>query len=49
MKRMTKIVLSIAALAAITLASGLEMAKNCCPDGSCCKGGVCCKTKHHVK
>ena len=48
MKRITKIVLSIAALAAITLASGLA-AKDCCNGGACCKGGICCKTKHQMK
>jgi len=48
MKRITKVVLSIAALAAITIGTSFAAAKNCCPNGPCCNGS-CCKTHHHAK
>jgi hypothetical protein len=49
MKQITKVVLSIAALAAITIASGFATAKNCCDNGPCCKSGSCCNMKHNAK
>ena len=49
MKHITKVVLSIAALAAFTIASGFAAAKNCCDNGQCCKSGSCCKMKHNAK
>jgi hypothetical protein len=48
MKRITKVVLSIAALAAITVGASFATAKNCCPNGLCCNGS-CCKLKHNAK
>jgi len=49
MKTITKIVLSIAAVAALAIGSTYSAAKSCCPDGSCCKSGSCCKMKHNAK
>lgn len=49
MKHITKVVLSIAALAAITIGSTYAAAKSCCDGGPCCKSGSCCNMKHHAK
>ena len=48
MKKIVRIVVTVAALAALTIGTSFATVKSCCPDGSCCKGS-CCKTKHHVK
>jgi hypothetical protein len=48
MKRITKVVLSIAALAAITIGSTYAAAKSCCDSGTCCNGS-CCKMQHRAK
>ncbi|HEX3747723.1 MAG TPA: hypothetical protein VHW09_27495 [Bryobacteraceae bacterium] len=47
MKRIAKVVLSIAALAALTIGAGYAQAKSCCPNSPCCNGS-CCRT-HHAK
>jgi hypothetical protein len=49
MKKIVKTVVTIAALAALTIGSTFAAAQSCCPSGDCCKGGSCCKAKHHVK
>jgi len=48
MKRVTKVILSIVALAALTLGASFAKTKNCCPNGSCCNGS-CCKLAHRAK
>jgi len=48
LKRITKIVLGIAALAVIAVGSTLAAAKSCCPDcpnGPCCNGS--CRENAH--
>ncbi|HUB78343.1 MAG TPA: hypothetical protein VMB03_06080 [Bryobacteraceae bacterium] len=48
MKRITKVVLSVAALAVLAFGASFAHLKSCCPDGPCCNG-ACCKMAHHVK
>jgi hypothetical protein len=50
MKRMITSIMTIAALAVLTVGASFATPNgDCCNGSACCKGASCCHSKHHNK